>query len=115
MKIDAEAILKTLAEVRRAIPYELRPLPADGTTNEQTIEDFELATVAEGLERLTAELSEALDRANAKLLADALNVYYAAEELARDPANAHLIPHVEAMRRAYERDYGVPIPAKPQA
>jgi len=44
------------------------------------------------------------------VLADALRIYYAAEELARDPANAHLIPHVEAMRRAYEHDYGVPIP-----
>lgn len=115
MKIDAEAILQTLTDVRRAIPYELRPLPANDTTAPtagDAIEDFELATVAEGLERLTAELSEALDRARAKLLDDALRIYYATEELARDPANAHLIPHVEAMRRAYEHDYGVPIPPK---
>jgi hypothetical protein len=115
MKIDAEAILQTLTDVRRSIPYELRPRPANDTaarTAGESIEDFELATVAEVLERLTAELSEALDRARAKALADALRIYYAAEELARDPANAHLIPHVEAMRRAYEHDYRVPIPAK---
>jgi hypothetical protein len=118
MKIDAEAILQTLTDVRRSIPYELRPCPPDEKTGPtaaldgETVDDFELATVAEGLERLTGELSEALDRAKAKVLADALRIYYAAEELARDPANAHLIPHVEAMRRAYEHDYGVPIPAK---
>ena len=78
------------------------------TPAKRPLDDFELATVAEGLERLTGELSEALDRAKAKVLADALRIYYAAEELARDPANAHLIPQVEAMRRAYEHDYGVP-------
>ena len=104
MKIDAEAILQILADVRKAIPYELKPLPPEATTiamrEGETVDDFELATVADGLERLTIELSDALDRANAKLRADALRVYYAAEELARDPANAHLIPHVEAMRRA---------------
>jgi len=116
--IDAEAILRTLADVRRSIPYELKPLPQEGTAapiaalDADTMTDFELETVAEGLERLTAELSGALERAHAKALAEALRVYYAAEELARDPANAHLIPHVDAMRRAYEHDYGVPIPAK---
>lgn len=116
MKSDAEAIFQILTDVRNAIPYELRPLQPEGTTiamrDGETVDDFDLATVADGLERLTVELSDALDRAVAKLRADALRVYYAAEELARDPANAHLIPHVEAMRRAYEHDYGEPIPAK---
>jgi hypothetical protein len=41
-----------------------------------------------------------------------MEVYYSAEELARDPANAHIIPHVEAMRAAYEKDFGHPIPAR---
>lgn len=117
-RIDAEAILRTLADVRKSIPYELKPLPEEATAtpvaalDAETMTDFELETVAEGLERLTAELTGALESARAKVLADALRIYYAAEELARDPANAHLIPHVEAMRRAYEHDYGVPIPAK---
>ena len=117
-EIDAEAILQTLADVRESIPYELKSLAQDGTAtpvvalDTETMTDFELETVAEGLERLTAELTGALESAHARVLADALRVYYAAEELARDPANAHLIPHVEAMRHAYEHDYGVPIPAK---
>jgi hypothetical protein len=117
-QIDAEAILQMLADVRRSIPYELRPLPQEGKASPiaaldaETMTDFELETVAEGVERLSAELSQALERARAKAVADALRIYYAAEELARDPANAHLIPHVEAMRRAYEHDYGVPIPSK---
>ena len=118
-EIDAEAILRTLADIRRSVPYELAPLPPQGkarpiaaAANAETTIDFEMDTVAEELEGLTAQLSAALEQARAKLLADALRVYYATEELARDPANAHLIPHVEAMRRAYERDYGVPIPAK---
>jgi hypothetical protein len=45
-------------------------------------------------------------------LQDCLNVYYATEELVKDPANAHLIPHLEAMRKAYEDSYGKPIPPK---
>ena len=117
--INAEAILQTLADIRRSIPYELTPLPPRETAspiaaahNAETMADFEMETVAEALEGLTAQLSAALERARAKVLADALRVYYAAEELARDPANAHLIPHVEEMRRAYEKDYGVPIPPK---
>jgi len=117
--INAEAILQTLADIRRSIPYELTPLPPRekaspiaAAHNAETMADFEMETVAEALEGLTAQLSAALERARAKVLADALRVYYAAEELARDPANAHLIPHVEEMRRAYEHDYGVPIPPR---
>mgnify|MGYP006137632743 CR=1 FL=1 len=37
-----------------------------------------------------------------------------AEELARDPENAHLIPHVEKMREAYLSSYGRPIPPRPK-
>ena len=117
--INAEAILQTLADIRRSIPYELTPLPPQekaspiaAAHNAETMADFEMETVAEALEGLTAQLSAALERARAKVLADALRVYYAAEELARDPANADLIPHVEEMRRAYEKDYGVPIPPR---
>jgi hypothetical protein len=42
----------------------------------------------------------------------ALDAYYTAEELARDPAHAELVPHVEAMQRAHEAQYGKPIPPK---
>ena len=114
--IDAEAILKLLSEIRRSIPFEI-PSPPDQATPKpklkvESMQDFELATVVESLERLTAELSQAIEQAHAKGLKQALEIYYAAEELARDPANAHLIPHVEAMRQAYEHDYGKPIPPK---
>lgn len=116
--LDAEEILQTLAELRRSIPYDLTPRPADGDramVDVQDASDFESAAVAEGLEGLADELSAALARAAEEGRAHALRIYYATEELARDPANAHLIPHVEAMRRAYERDYGVPIPARPRS
>jgi hypothetical protein len=39
-------------------------------------------------------------------------VYYIAEELAKDPAHAELIQHVEAMRKAHEKQYGKVIPPK---
>jgi len=38
------------------------------------------------------EMQTIIDQRIAKVYRDALEVYYAAEELARDPANAHLIP-----------------------
>jgi hypothetical protein len=113
MTIKAEAILETLAKLRESIPYELRWQPPQRETMPiDSIEDFELATVAASIEQLAAELRDALDREHERVLANALRVYYAAEELARDPANAHLIPHVEAMRQAFERDYGKPIPPR---
>ena len=64
---------------------------------------------------MAAELRMAQNEAEARVLSQALAVYYAAEELARDPAHADLIPQVEAMRTAYERDYGRPIPARGEA
>jgi len=47
-------------------------------------------------------------------MAMAMKVYYAAEELAKDPEHAELIPHVEKMREAYSSFYGKPIPPKPK-
>ncbi|HYK04607.1 MAG TPA: hypothetical protein VE974_22840 [Thermoanaerobaculia bacterium] len=41
-----------------------------------------------------------------------LDIYYAAEELARDPEHVHLVEHVEKMRRSYEAEEGRPIPSK---
>jgi len=113
MSINAEAILETLAKLRQSIPYKLTPrLPEHRQGPIDNVPDFELDAVEEALEQLTAELTDAVDAARARALQGALNVYFAAEELARDPANAHLIPHVEAMRRAFEHDYGVPIPPR---
>jgi hypothetical protein len=80
----------------------------------RTAEEFEYAAVAEGLESLADELSTAIDRQHAKATEAALRIYYAAEELARDPEHADLIPRVERMREAYESSYGRPIPPNPK-
>lgn len=119
-KLDAEPLLRQLAEIRRAIPY-LQPGPPPPVTDGRmanldgmlTEEDFEYAALADGVESLARELEAAIDYAYELAKAKALEIYYAAEELARDPEHAELIPHVERMREAYESDYGVPIPPKP--
>jgi hypothetical protein len=120
-KLDAEPILRKLAEMRKSIPY-LEPAPSrrpgDGRATSidglpvVTAEDFEYAAVAEALQSLADDLGAALDRKHAELTAKALEVYYTTEELARDPQHADLIPHVERMRQAYMNDYGRPIPPR---
>jgi hypothetical protein len=117
-KLDAEPILRQLAEIRRAIPYLQPGLPPPGVDGRApdlggmlTEEDFEYATLADGVESLARELGAAIDPAYALAKAKALEIYYATEELARDP---ELIPHLARMREAYERDYGVAIPPKDQ-
>jgi hypothetical protein len=122
--IDAEGILRKLAEMRKSIPllkHDAPPPTHDegvmggldaGGMNPDKLEEFNYLAVADGLESLADELSEAIEEKKALALAKALEIYYAAEELAKDPANANLIPHVEAMRAAYEQSYGKPIPPK---
>jgi len=122
-KLDAEAILRKLAELRKSIPH-VEEKPRSGTIDGraagidgmplETPEDFEYAAVADALDSLASDVRAAIDRAQAEATEKALEVYYTAEELARDPAHADLIPHVEQMRRAYERTYGKPIPPKPK-
>lgn len=115
-KVDAAKILNELAEMRKKIPYLDPPKPRsthDGRVDARTPEEFELIAVAEGLESLADDLHAAIERARKRALEAALQVYYAAEELAQDPANAHLVPHVQKMREAYERDFGKPIPPRP--
>ncbi|MCU1244956.1 MAG: hypothetical protein JWN02_866 [Acidobacteria bacterium] len=121
--IDAEGILRTLAEVRKVIPKldGVPGAPAPKRTDERfisgaldvnSLREFDYQAVTDGLESVTAELSAALDAAQQKMLDQALDVYYAAVELARDPVHAEMIPHVEQMRRAYEQSYGRPIPSR---
>lgn len=119
--LDAEAILRQLAAIRKAIPHlpADTPRPAiDGRARDVdgigswTEEDFEYAAVADGLSSLADDLSAALDHARNVATAKALEIYYVAEELARDPEHAHLIAHVERMRAAYESEHGRPIPPR---
>jgi hypothetical protein len=68
--------------------------------------------VEEAIEALADDLSAALTRKQNAMLERALQVYYATEELSRDPKHADLIEHVEKMRAAYEEDFGKPIRPK---
>lgn len=120
-KLNAPAILRKLAEMRRSIPFidEAPPRPAhDGRIPApagfplETAEDFDYASVAEGLQSLADDLGAVLDQKRALLEEQALEIYYTAEELSRDPEHAHLIPLVERMRQAYRSDHGCDIPPR---
>ena len=121
-KIDVEAILNTLASIRKQIPYlTAAPAPAPSTdipaatfldAGEEAMEMFEMETLADALESLASELTTSIDNALEEALAQALEVYYTAVELAKDPEHAHLIPIVEQMRESYRRDYGTDIPER---
>jgi hypothetical protein len=122
-KIDVEGLLNTLAAARKEIPY-LSAVPRRETTrktiadaplpsdSDEAMELFEIDTLAGALESFAMELSDAVDAAQEKAMVQAMKIYYAAEELAKDPKHAHLIPHVEQMRAAYRRDFGTDIPKK---
>ena len=121
-KLNAEEILAALTAIRANIPY-LKPAPTPDLPSDtgavagggEALQDFELESLAIAAQSMAEELRTAIDEAKAKVLAQALDVYYTAEELARDPAHADLIPHVEAMRAAFERDFGRPIPPREQS
>lgn len=121
-KLDAAPLLRQLAEMRKSIPYlesaprtaeDGRARTADGF-QPRTAEEFEWAALADGVESLANDLRAAIERAQQQAMESALQIYYAAEELARDPEHADLIPHVEKMREAYFNSYGKPIPPKPK-
>lgn len=80
---------------------------------EEALRDFELLSAADAMQALADEIRAECDRVMEEAYRAALGAYYVAEELARDPAHAELIPHVAAMRAAHEAQYGRPIPPKP--
>lgn len=84
--------------------------PAD--QREEALRDFEILGAAEALRSLADEIQAECDRRMEAAYRAALEIYYKAEELARDPAHAELVPHVAAMRAAHEEQYGKPIPAR---
>jgi hypothetical protein len=119
---DAEAVLQAVAEMRESLPeipggrrsnntHDGHSLFPDGEPAE-TEEDFEWAAVIDALESLTEDIYAVAEHKEAKLIESLLEVYYAAEEAAHDPANAELLPHLQKMRDAYERDFGEPIPPR---
>jgi hypothetical protein len=124
-------VLQTAADVRASFQNYLTPedraaLPPEATDRElvllpqtalspaqlaQAESQFELVAAVSALETLTTEMEVVLARRMEALYAEALQIYYATEELSRDPAHAELLPLVEKMRAAHEREYG-PIPPR---
>ena len=81
----------------------------------KTQDNFDKAAVIDAVASLTEDLNalNALaDQRMEQVLEDALKTFYLIEDLARDPAHADLIPAVENLRKAYERDFGEPIPPR---
>ncbi|HEY0159090.1 MAG TPA: hypothetical protein VGF28_17520 [Thermoanaerobaculia bacterium] len=128
--IDVEAVLQILAEadqlvdsaltgeeraalavLRRQVEQHEGVVYAAGE-DAVAVEDFDLLTTADALEALAGKVRAVVQMKEAKLYQDALSVYYATEELSRDPQNAHLAENVKRMREAHERQYGKPIPPK---
>jgi len=114
--MNAEEILARLAKLREGMPVPSRPRPRKAETTSridaQSVEDFEAAAVVEALESMADDLHAVIEEKRERALETALDIYYAAVELARDPAHADLAEQVAKMEAAYERDYGRPIPTK---
>ena len=119
-KLDADAILATLAQLRASLPKtdippapkRPRERPDELLPPDATVEDFEYAAVIDALETAIDEVQAVADAARDRAFEMALDIYYKTEELARDPEQAHLIPHLESMRKAYVQSYGHPVPTK---
>ena len=73
-------------------------------------EEAMLEFTAEAMQTIADDMEAVLEQRTDRLYRQALEVYNKAEELSRDPKHAHLIAHVEAMRRAHEQEYGYPPP-----
>jgi hypothetical protein len=119
-QVNAQEVLAKLAEMRSQIPFlkdkpppKPKPGAMDGRFDAGSEEEFELLAVAEGLQSLADELHETIEERQAIVMEQAMEVYYSAVELSQQPEHADLIPHVEAMRAAYTRDYGHPPPDRP--
>ena len=126
---DPAEVLRLVEAMNASLDAELRPeertalnqrsredvmssLVYSADEREQAMSDFEMLAAADALEALADEIQSFVDRRMEEAYRKALEVYYTAEELSRDPAHAELLPHVEAMRRAHEEQYGKPIPPK---
>ena len=126
--IDAAAILKLVAQASATFQETLTPeerallqprpdakdLPPAYASEEGSLaeSDFELEAASDAMGTLADQIHLVIERRQQAAYEEGLRVYYIAEELARDPEHAELIPHVEAMQRAHEAQYGRPIPPK---
>lgn len=117
---NVEAMLRRLAEMRNSIPGidEVAPKKRAGGDGRapfaESVEEFDALTLMEALEAFVDDVSAYVDHRRQALVDRLLQIYYDMEELSHDPAHADLLPQLETMRRAYERDYGHPIPPRPK-
>ena len=121
---DMEAIINDLATLRARLPKTARsraaaPPPekpgekmAFVPGDEEAMKAFEMLALEDTLESLAGDVRAIVEEKEEALMAKVMEIYYATEELSKDPANAHLIPHVEKMRAAYRKDFGTEIPPK---
>ncbi|HYC93148.1 MAG TPA: hypothetical protein VEO54_28340 [Thermoanaerobaculia bacterium] len=115
-RMNAEAILSQLAKIRERLPVPQRPRrrvrETTSRVDARTVEDFEAEAVVEALESMAEDIRAVIDEKMERAYEMALDIYYTTADLARDPANAHLVEQVENMEKAYERSYGHPIPTR---
>ena len=119
-KMTAAEILDELAKLRERLPEEMRrPRPNKETSERMTfpassdaMADFEQQAIIDALQSLADDVHAGIEEKRAKMMEKALEIYYVAEELAKQPENAHLVKHVEEMQRAYQAEFGRPIPPK---
>lgn len=128
-KLDPQAVLRLVSAASASFDAQLTPEERSAMNDrsagegapapvysiderEAAMLDFELTGAAEALEVLADQIEAVMARRLEEAYRQALEVYYTAEELAKDPEHAALIPHVEAMRRAHESQYGKPIPPR---
>lgn len=79
---------------------------------DQALDDFDVLAAADSLQILGAQILAMVERREQELYQKCLQAFYVAEEMARDPEHADLVPHVESLRRAHLAQYGKPIPPK---
>lgn len=112
--LDAEALLARLAELRGRLPYADAGggVVADAEHLGGNVQEFEAQAVVDGVAVLAGDVDRALQHAHDDSVRDALEVFYALEELARETGREDLNERVAAMRDAYRRSYGCEIPQR---
>jgi hypothetical protein len=116
-QLSTEQVLARLGRLRAGmplhrIPPRLRRRCTERPLDVHSIENFDGEAVAEALGTMADEVHALVETVAQTLVEQALDVYYALEELVRDPEHAHLLPHLENMRNAYEQSYGCAVPTK---
>ena len=106
---EERAILPQVPSTRdgAAAPYAFSAEDEQGA-----LEDFALNGAAESMKLFADQIDAVIEYKLAKAYKIALDVYYAAEGLAEDPAQTEARAFVEQMRAAYMAQYGKPIPPK---